>query len=764
MTVPEPIRRAAHAVLATAAVLLPAACGGDNQPAGGSPNLFTVERADLPITVKENAEMQALRETIVRSGVEGQSTIISIVPEGTMVQKGDLLFELDVSELVEKRATQAIAVTRAEAAWHQSQEDHRILGKEQQTKYGTASSNRTIMKLQLEKFLGQRSGRHVGVDGTNAEMIKKLLELVSTAPDAAATADAADRRTVGTTAVAADQPSDAIVTSIDPRKFARLVDKAQDLLQLRAPAPPVDDGTTPANAVPANAVPANTGPATFALDHDMGEMANRVLQQIDQIRLAMADLKVKEDTYGYSKRLADKVFITRNELEKDKLAWQSQVSKVTLAWNDLDLLINYTLAQEIIKLRQDVDNAELELERVVASNNAAELKAQSDEDSKKAEYELARERLVNLDRQIESAVIKAPWPGVVVYAKIDRGRGGEAVREGVQVRERQDIIVLPDTTRMRAVIKVQEAQVDKLAVGQQAIVQAEAHSEVFMGHVTNVAPVADSNSGWMTSDRKVYTTVVELDDDNSDGRLRSRMAAAVTIMVGTIKDVLPVPSQAVRRDRSVHYVWKQTDQGPVATKVELGQHNAERVAIASGVQAGDVIWLVPPTGVQEPKFEQPVLPVAAPALPNEPGSSPGNGGTGNGTGDAAKGDRTGGARGDGQRGNGNGGSRRPGGMQRKKIAEMTPDELAAYPGQLDSMRSMTEQFGGEQAQPILELIDKLKQALAAKKLDEAQTLQDSLRALQRQAMGNRGRRGGDGNPAGEDGGGPPRDRGGRRPN
>ena len=201
----------------------------------------------------------------------------------------------------------------------------------------------------------------------------------------------------------------------------------------------------------------------------------------------------------------------------------------------------------------------------------------------------------------------------MVYAKIDRGRGGEAVREGVQVRERQDLIVLPDTTKMRCVLKVQEAQVDKLTRGQPAFVQPEAFpGEVFTGRVTSVAPVADSNSGWMTSDRKVYTTVVELDSDNQDARLRSRMAASVTIQVETIANVLPVPLQAVRRDRSVHYVWKQTKEGPVATVVEPGRNNSERVAITKGVVEGDVIHIVPPQGVQEPKFEQPIMPVPAP--------------------------------------------------------------------------------------------------------------------------------------------------------
>src|SRR5262249_53310484 len=118
------------------------------------PNLFPVKRDDLPITVKENAELQSQRETIVRSAIEGQSTIITIIPEGTPVQAGDKLIELDVSELVEKRNTQAISVNRAEAAWQQAEADRSILEKDLTTKRRTAESNLTIAQMELEKLIG----------------------------------------------------------------------------------------------------------------------------------------------------------------------------------------------------------------------------------------------------------------------------------------------------------------------------------------------------------------------------------------------------------------------------------------------------------------------------------------------------------------------------------------------------------------------------------------------------------------------------------
>ncbi|MBM4059675.1 MAG: HlyD family efflux transporter periplasmic adaptor subunit [Planctomycetes bacterium] len=695
-----------------AAVAALAACAGSSSPdTAQDPTLFRVKRDDLPITVRENAELQALRETIVRSEVEGQATIIYIIPEGSQVKQGDKLVEIDVSELVEKRANQAISVAKADAALKQATKEKEILQKELTTKHKTAESNLEIARMEVEKLLGRPKGSQSGA-GSNSDMLLRLQALVQPAAEPApAAAPNGDHGSA--------PPRSSQVAQVDPRSFARLVDKVRAVLEQEA-----------------------------AVDRDMGEMANRILQQADQIRLSMADLKVKEDTFGHSERLAAKNFITRNELEKDKLAFESQMSKVRLAWNDLDLLINYTLGKELLKLSRDRDNAALELERVVASNEASVTKADSDLASREAEFTLAKERLENLDRQIKSAVITAPTPGTVVYARIDRNRGGgEAVREGVQVRERQELIILPDTTKMRCLVKVQEAQVDKVARGQPAFVVVEAfQGETFTGRVTSVAPVADSNSGWMTSDRKVYTTIVELDSDNPDGRLRSRMAANVTIMVDTIQGTLPVPLQAVFRDRSVNYVWKQTAGGPVPVPVQVGRQNTERVEVLQGTAEGDLLHLTMPAGVQAPKLEQPVAPTPAPLREGErPAAAAGNGPGAPGAEDGQR-----------RRGPGQGGMA----AMNKKLAEMTPEELEDYKGRLDRTQMLIDGVrdrGSEQvAKEMEEAYGSLKKALEANDLETAQTHQDKLRALLRSAMPNRGQggEGGDRPRRGDGGGGP----------
>ncbi|MCA8965822.1 MAG: efflux RND transporter periplasmic adaptor subunit, partial [Planctomycetes bacterium] len=552
-----PPRRGSCSIpLLLAVAAMTAACGEKAAPVTSDPNFYKVSREDLPITVKEAGELQAVRETSVRSQVEGQATILYLIPEGSNVKVGEKLFELDVSEIVEKRANQKITVEKARNAWEQARTAADILEKELTTKLNSAASQLRIAEMELEKLLGATGDK--ANEGTNGDMLKRLRELVSEKPVTAAPVDAALQEEEGA-------PRTVKVAAVDPRTFANLVDKTLQLLQ----------------------VPGGGDP----LKRDMGDMANRILDQADKIRLAMADLSIKGDKVAYSRRLASKQFITRNELEGDELAYQSQISQVTLAWNRLDQLINYDLPVERIKAAQDYENAQLEMQRVEASNDAERKKSSFDVDAKKQELDVAAERLANFNKQIENAIVYAPTPGLVVYARVDRDRrGGEAVREGVSVRERQEIIVLPDNTKMRCIVKVQEAQIDKVAVGQRAFVSVEAFpNEILPGRVVRVAPVADSSSSWMGNDKKVYTTVVELDGENNDSRLRSRMAAAAAITIDTVPDVIAVPQQSVRRDRSVNYIWKHTGKGPEAVKVVVGEHNQEKVQILEGVDVGDIV-------------------------------------------------------------------------------------------------------------------------------------------------------------------------------
>ena len=83
------------------------------------PQVLTYEarRGPLTVTVKDRGNLESTNTLEARSEVEGQATIISILPEGTRVVKDQLVCELDSATLKDNLADQQIATERAHAEY-----------------------------------------------------------------------------------------------------------------------------------------------------------------------------------------------------------------------------------------------------------------------------------------------------------------------------------------------------------------------------------------------------------------------------------------------------------------------------------------------------------------------------------------------------------------------------------------------------------------------------------------------------------------------
>lgn len=125
---PSPSRRAAGLVRVvgiSAAVLLVAAGGIWAVTRSGSKtadmravanvDLGRVERGSFPIDTTAMGELEARNQIEIRSQLDTRADIVEIVPEGTVVKKGDLLVQLNAEELQDQIDQQTLEVERAKA-------------------------------------------------------------------------------------------------------------------------------------------------------------------------------------------------------------------------------------------------------------------------------------------------------------------------------------------------------------------------------------------------------------------------------------------------------------------------------------------------------------------------------------------------------------------------------------------------------------------------------------------------------------------------
>ena len=120
--------------------------------AGAAEVFATVRRGPLVISLRESGEIKPSEQIKIKSEVEGRTTILSIVPEGTRVKKGDLLVELDTSSLEESRVNQEITVQNAEAAFIEARENLEVVRNQSKADVELAELKFQFAKEDLDKY------------------------------------------------------------------------------------------------------------------------------------------------------------------------------------------------------------------------------------------------------------------------------------------------------------------------------------------------------------------------------------------------------------------------------------------------------------------------------------------------------------------------------------------------------------------------------------------------------------------------------------
>jgi len=115
--------------------------------------VYEVRRGPLTISVDEAGTIKALDQKIIKCEVEGRTTIISVIDEGTRVEAGDLLIELDASSLVDQRVDQQIRVQNTEAAFIRAREQLEVTKSQNQSDIAAATLDERFAREDVSKYL-----------------------------------------------------------------------------------------------------------------------------------------------------------------------------------------------------------------------------------------------------------------------------------------------------------------------------------------------------------------------------------------------------------------------------------------------------------------------------------------------------------------------------------------------------------------------------------------------------------------------------------
>ncbi|MHC4425837.1 MAG: efflux RND transporter periplasmic adaptor subunit [Planctomycetota bacterium] len=341
-----------------------------------------------------------------------------------------------------------------------------------------------------------------------------------------------------------------------------------------------------------------------------GGGAKQKLKELnDSILLAEGKRTQAQSELESSEKLFKANYAPAIEVRQKELAVKSFRIQHEQASDALDLYNRYEFPKQTKQFLSDYHEAERELERTFARTRSQLAQAQAKLESSEASYNLQKDRIAKLERQIAACTILAPSPGIVVYGTSAdwHQRREDPIEVGDMVRRGQKIFTIPNSNVMGVELSVHESSVNMVRPGQQATITVEALPDsAFHGKVLKVAPLPDPQHGWLDPGVKVYSTQVTI--DGSHDVIRPGMSAKVDILVDQLYDVKIVPVQVVgnRAGKKVCYV--ATERGPEEREVQTGAFNDTFVEIAGGLEVGEEVLLSPPRLVQSEVASKPRQP------------------------------------------------------------------------------------------------------------------------------------------------------------
>jgi HlyD family secretion protein len=294
-----------------------------------------------------------------------------------------------------------------------------------------------------------------------------------------------------------------------------------------------------------------------------------------EIFVAEENLNRAKEYYLYSQKLASKGYVNQLQLEADQFAVEKSAKELQAARTKLEVLDQFTKAKTLKQLESDIVISKAKWE---AAENS---------------YKLEEQTLREIEEQIANCTIIAPRDGTVIYAhqRDHRGNADFIVEEGALVRERQEIINLPDPESMRVELSINESKVQYVQPGMEAkIVPVGLDDIVLKGTVDMVNQYAEP-SGWRKANVKEYKAYVDINVPPDE--LRAGMTCSVTIRCAELASVMQVPVQSIYAHGKQFYCFVYHEGKWRAQPVACGLANDNFFVIEQGLEEEEQVAMNP---------------------------------------------------------------------------------------------------------------------------------------------------------------------------
>ena len=214
----------------------------------------------------------------------------------------------------------------------------------------------------------------------------------------------------------------------------------------------------------------------------------------------------------------------------------------------------------------------IELSKIVKKNN---IKIQH------IRIEKINNNIAEANRALKQLTIHSPMSGILQLNKNYRTR--QLVKIGDEIWQGWDFARVPNLDKMKVESQVNETDINKVYLGQKAIVRLDAFPEkTFHARVSEIDKLSHKKS--KQSDIKVFD--IELMVEGSDIMLKPGMTVSCRIIYADMDEATYVATHCIRKESDRYFIYRKNGSKVVRCPVKLGPANDQYTVIYGDFKQG----------------------------------------------------------------------------------------------------------------------------------------------------------------------------------
>jgi HlyD family secretion protein len=204
--------------------------------------------------------------------------------------------------------------------------------------------------------------------------------------------------------------------------------------------------------------------------------------------------------------------------------------------------------------------------------------------------EIRRDKASNAMKMAETNAsrmeVRSPIGGLAVVRSMWKSSGQAEILEGEEVRAGVPVVDIVNPAKMRVRVRVNQADINGLRVGQRMRVGLDAYPDLFFGgQITQISPVGVTST--LSPKLRYFIMLAEI--DTAHAKLMPDLTASLDVELSRMPAALVVPRDAIRSDGAKATVRVRRGSRFEDREVVVGALSAHEAVITSGLDEGTVV-------------------------------------------------------------------------------------------------------------------------------------------------------------------------------